>query len=145
MPGDWTSVSTTPMRGPSAASSVATLAVVFDLPVPPRNEWMAMILDMVGPLSVRRGRMLRSATICRASRVSVFTKAQLVRLSLQILKIVSLGNLGHLASGSDFIDLDAELLHLLFQAPLTGTHFARHSLEHPCQLPQLVAPGRNPR
>jgi hypothetical protein len=49
MPGDWISVSTTPIRRPSAASSVATLAVVFDLPVPPWNEWMAMILDMVGP------------------------------------------------------------------------------------------------
>jgi hypothetical protein len=40
------------MRRPPAASSVATLAVVFDLPVPPRNEWMAMILDIVGPPSV---------------------------------------------------------------------------------------------
>ena len=37
-PGDWTSVSTTPTRLPSLASSAAMLAVVFDFPVPPRNE-----------------------------------------------------------------------------------------------------------
>jgi hypothetical protein len=40
IPGDWMSRSTTPTRRPSAARSVATFAVVFDLPVPPRNEWM---------------------------------------------------------------------------------------------------------
>ena len=38
MPGDWMSVSTTPTRRPRIAASTATFAVVFDLPVPPRNE-----------------------------------------------------------------------------------------------------------
>ena len=47
MPGDWMSVSTTPTRRPSAASRAATLAVVLDLPVPPRKEWMDMILVML--------------------------------------------------------------------------------------------------
>src|SRR5205814_1626054 len=46
IPGDWMSVSTTPTRWPSAASSAATLAAAFDLPVPPRNEWTEMILDI---------------------------------------------------------------------------------------------------
>jgi hypothetical protein len=31
---------------------VATLAAVFDLPVPPRNEWIAMTLDIVPLLRV---------------------------------------------------------------------------------------------
>jgi len=43
IPGDWMSVSTTPTRRPSAASSAARLAVVFDVPVPPRYEWTEMI------------------------------------------------------------------------------------------------------
>ncbi len=47
MPGDWMSVSITPTRRPSAASKAATLAVVLDLPVPPRNEWIEMILAIV--------------------------------------------------------------------------------------------------
>ena len=38
MPGDWMSVSMTPTRWPARATSTARLAVVFDLPVPPRNE-----------------------------------------------------------------------------------------------------------
>jgi hypothetical protein len=46
MPGDWMSVSTTPIRWPAAASSVATLAAMFDLPVPPRKEWIEMIFAM---------------------------------------------------------------------------------------------------
>jgi hypothetical protein len=43
MPGDWMSVSTTPTRRPSPASSAARLAVVFDFPVPPRYEWIETI------------------------------------------------------------------------------------------------------
>src|SRR6266849_2319689 len=46
IPGDWISVSIMPMRRPSAASKTAMLAVMFDLPVPPRNEWSEMILLM---------------------------------------------------------------------------------------------------
>src|SRR2546425_12764571 len=45
-PGDWMSVSTTPTCRPWPASRAATLAVVLDLPVPPRNECTAMIVDM---------------------------------------------------------------------------------------------------
>jgi len=32
---------------PLCCSKTAMLAVVFDLPVPPRNEWIEMILDMI--------------------------------------------------------------------------------------------------
>src|SRR5262245_30590570 len=39
IPGDWMSASITPTRAPPTASAAARLAVVFDLPVPPRNEW----------------------------------------------------------------------------------------------------------
>jgi hypothetical protein len=38
IPGDWMSVSITPTRSPRRAAITATFAVVFDLPVPPRNE-----------------------------------------------------------------------------------------------------------
>ena len=38
------SVSMTPTRFPARATSTARLAVVFDLPVPPRNEWVEIIL-----------------------------------------------------------------------------------------------------
>jgi hypothetical protein len=37
------SVSMTPTRWPLRATSTAKLAVVLDLPVPPRNEWVEMI------------------------------------------------------------------------------------------------------
>src|SRR5512133_861819 len=40
------SVSIIPTRTPSAASRAVTLAVVLDLPVPPRNEWMETIFDI---------------------------------------------------------------------------------------------------
>src|SRR3972149_6092308 len=43
MPGDWMSVSMTLTRFPARATSTATLAVVFDFPVPPRNECVEMI------------------------------------------------------------------------------------------------------
>src|SRR5689334_9785449 len=42
MPGDWMSVSITPTRLPPAASRAARLAVVLDLPVPPRKEWIVI-------------------------------------------------------------------------------------------------------
>jgi hypothetical protein len=32
---------------------VVTLAVVFDLPVPPRKEWMEMIFDILPPFNSR--------------------------------------------------------------------------------------------
>src|SRR5688572_13793787 len=50
MPGDWMSVSTTPTRCPAAAIKAARFAVVFDFPVPPRNEWMEIILPNVADL-----------------------------------------------------------------------------------------------
>jgi hypothetical protein len=46
MPGELMSVSTTPTRRPSLASWDDTLAEMLDFPVPPRKEWMDMILDM---------------------------------------------------------------------------------------------------
>ena len=45
MPGDWMSASITPTRLPDWASKAATLAVVFDLPVPPRKLWMETMVD----------------------------------------------------------------------------------------------------
>src|SRR5215208_2549255 len=119
------SASTTPMRRPSAASSAAMLAVVFDLPVPPRKECMAMILDMFG--------------LSRLGCIMLGAEAQPVRLTLQILEVVGLGDLRHLTSGPGFVDLDAQLLHLLLEALLAGADFARHLLKDPRQLPQLVA------
>src|SRR5512136_979219 len=50
IPGEAMSVSTTPTRCPRIAINAARLAVVLDLPVPPRNEWTEMILDMMGSL-----------------------------------------------------------------------------------------------
>src|ERR687891_2590441 len=43
MPGDWMSVSITPTRFPRAERTAAIFAVVFDLPVPPRKEWIETI------------------------------------------------------------------------------------------------------
>ena len=47
------SVSITPTRWPSLASWAATLAEMFDLPVPPRNEWTETILDMMLSFGIR--------------------------------------------------------------------------------------------
>src|SRR5690348_17039735 len=105
MPGDWMSVSTTPTRWPSAASRVATLAAVFDLPVPPRNEWTEMTLDIV-PLLCVPGYVLLLA---------VRAQAKLGGLRLEILEVFGLGDLGHLLGGSCLVDLDAQLPHLLLQ------------------------------
>src|ERR687885_729011 len=89
MPGDWISVSITPTRRPAAASSAATFAAVLDLPVPPRNEWMAMVAPMEPPLAgARLGCLRHVASLCRA---------QPARLFLQGAKIVYLGDRSHLA------------------------------------------------
>src|SRR5438477_5170506 len=104
------SVSTTPTRWPSAASSVATLAAVFDLPVPPRNEWTEMIVDIV-PLLCALECVLRGG---------VRAQPELGGPCLQVLEVLGLGDLGHLPGGSHFVDLDAQLPHLLRQPLLTG-------------------------
>jgi hypothetical protein len=62
-----------------------------------------------------------------------------VCLLLQTTKIVALGDLGHQASLPAVVDLDAEFLHLLCQALLTGIDLARHLLEDPPQAPQFAA------
>src|SRR3954447_8395843 len=54
IPGDWMSRSTTAMFLPSAARSVATFALVFDLPVPPRNEWTETSWAMARPYPLQR-------------------------------------------------------------------------------------------
>ena len=51
MPGDWMSVSMTPTRLPARATRTERLAVVFDFPVPPRKEWVEMILGKCCSLS----------------------------------------------------------------------------------------------
>src|SRR3989304_2896362 len=56
MPGDWMSVSTIPTLWPSAASRVARLAAVLDLPVPPRKEWTEMIFDIIPAPKLRGAR-----------------------------------------------------------------------------------------
>src|SRR5919197_5561931 len=114
IPGDWISVSTTPTRWPSAASSAATLATVFDLPVPPRNEWTEITLDTVPLLCV--------------SELSLGFRAQakLGDFRLEVLEVFGLGDLGHLPGGSRLVDLDVQLQHLLLQPLLTGPYFGRH-------------------
>src|ERR671917_2127492 len=74
-----------------------------------------------------------------ASRLGA--EAQPVRLTLQILEVVGLGDLRHLTSGPGFVDLDAQLLYLLLEALLASAHLARHLLKDPRQPPQLVPPG----
>src|SRR4051794_22434999 len=112
MPGDWMSVSITPTRRSAAASSAATFATVLDLPVPPRNEWMEMVVAMVVPPGVWSGR--------RAALGASLFGAQAARLVLQGAKIVRLGDLGHLTGLLALVDLDAQLLHLLSQTLLAG-------------------------
>src|SRR6266545_3734783 len=102
------SVSTTPIRCPPAASSVATLAVMFDLPVPPRNEWTEMIF---------------------ATALVLGTCPQLVRSALEVPEIVRVGDLGHLLGGPSRVDLDLELADLLLQGLLAGRYLARHAPE----------------
>src|SRR6266487_3796893 len=132
MPGDWMSVSTTPTRWPSAASRVATLAAAFDLPVPPRNEWTEMTLD-IAPLLCASGYVLF---------LGVRAEAKLGDLRLQVPEIVGLGDLGHLPGGACLVNLDAQLPHLLLQQPLTRQDFDRHPLEDAGQLPEgVVAAG----
>src|SRR6266542_2389099 len=104
------SVSTTPIRCPPAASSVATLAVMFDLPVPPRNEWTEMIF---------------------ATALVLGTCPQLVRSALEVPEIVRVGDLGHLLGGPSRVDLDLELADLLLQGLLAGRYLARHAPEDP--------------
>src|SRR6266536_6618686 len=104
------SVSTTPIRCPSAASSVATLAAMFDLPVPPRNEWIEMIF---------------------ATALVVGMCPQLGRSALEVPEIVRVGDLGHLRGGPARIDLDLELADLLLQGLLAGDDLARHAPEDP--------------
>src|SRR5215470_4596535 len=123
IPGDWMSVSTTPTRWPSAASNVATLAAAFDLPVPPRNEWTEMILDIV-PLLCIFGCVLFLGVI-----LGVRAKAERGGLGLEVLEVFGLGNLGNLPGGACLVNLDAQLPHLLLQQPLTRQDFDRHPLE----------------
>src|SRR6266511_1003281 len=104
------SVSTTPIRCPPAASSVATLAVMFDLPVPPRYEWTEMIF---------------------ATALVLGTCPQLVRSALEVPEIVRVGDLGHLLGGPSRVDLDLELADLLLQGLLAGRYLARHAPEDP--------------
>src|SRR3954466_15047177 len=57
MPGDWMSASMTPTRRPLAARHAARFAVVFDLPVPPRNECTETIDAKPASVSWSRGRI----------------------------------------------------------------------------------------
>jgi hypothetical protein len=41
------------------------------------------------------------------------------------------------------IDFDAELLHLLSQAFLAGSHLSRHALKNACELPKHIRTERN--
>src|SRR5215469_8144180 len=130
------SVSTTPTSWPSAANNVATLAAAFDLPVPPRNEWTEMILDIV-PLLCILGCVLFLGVI-----LGVRAKAERGGLGLEVLEVFGLGNLGNLPGGACLVNLDAQLPHLLPQQPLTRQDFDRHPLEDAGQLPEgVVAAG----
>src|SRR5436853_5582440 len=94
-PGDWMSRSTTATVLPSRASSVATFAVVFDLPVPPRNEWTEITVAI------------------RATLLGV--EPQRTGLLLQVAEVVGLGDRIDLLRGLRLVDLDLQRLHLRLQ------------------------------
>src|SRR5262245_25334975 len=109
IPGDWRSRSTTPTRRPSEASSVATLAVVFDLPVPPRKEWTETSCAMVRPYYAW----------------SVSVEPEGARLLLEVAEVVGVRDLRDPAGGAGLVDLDPELLHLRLQPSLALEDLAR--------------------
>src|SRR6187397_396680 len=129
MPGDWMSVSTTATRFPEDARQTARLAVRFDLPVPPRYEWMETILAMLR----RSGD--DSARSARAGRVA---GDQHFGPRLQRLKVVRLGDLGDLGGLSLLVNGDHELLDLGAQPAFTGGHFDAHALEESGQVAERV-------
>src|SRR5436190_19327453 len=111
-PGDWMSRSTTATVRPCCASSVATLAVVFDLPVPPRNEWTEI-----------------SCAIARAYTALLgVAQPEALRLLLQIAEVVGVGDLFDLPGRLRLVDLDLQRLHLRLQASLALVDLARHPL-----------------
>src|SRR4249919_110221 len=122
IPGDWMSRSTIPTRRPSAARTVATFAVVFDLPVPPRNECTETTCAMARPYPAR----------------SVGVEAHAARLLLEVAEVVRVGDLRDLLGGAGLVDLDAELLHLGLQSSLALDDLARHPLEDPRELSERV-------
>jgi hypothetical protein len=65
MPEDWISVSITRTRCPCKARTAARFAVVFDLPVPPRKEWMDMTLGIKMLPQARQTTILRSSGLER--------------------------------------------------------------------------------
>src|SRR6476646_9820319 len=125
IPGDWMSRSTTPTCRPSAARMVATFAVVFDLPVPPRNECTETTWAMPRPYPAR----------------SVGVEAHAACLLLEVAEVVGVGDLGDLLGSAGLVDLDAELLDLGLQAPLAREDLARHPLEDPRELAERVFAG----
>src|SRR6188472_2115609 len=121
------SVSTTATRFPEDARHTARFAVRFDLPVPPRYEWMATTLAMDSAL--RRD----SAREVGASRVA---GGQYLGPGLQFLKIVRLGDLGDLRGLALLVDGDDELLDLGPQPALTRGDFDAHALKEAGQITQ---------
>src|SRR5947208_8070670 len=91
-----------PMRLPPSASVVATLAVRFDLPVPPRKEWMEIILAM----DVFRG---------IGSAGGQTARAQIPGAGLEILEIVAAYDGGDLPAFLGVVDLHTKLADLILQ------------------------------
>src|SRR5512133_293560 len=65
-------------------------------------------------------------------------RPQRVRLALQVLEVVGLGDLGHARRGPPGVDLDAQLADLLLERLLAGGHLVRHAPEHTRQLAEGV-------
>src|SRR5574341_2097302 len=120
MPGDWMSVSTTPTRCPAIATCEATLAVVFDLPVPPRKEWIETILVMMPVLQVNWEGLL---VACFA----LFANPLGSRLQIRI--ETTLGELLILGLALGLVNLDGQLAQLVLQVFLTFLHALDHGEE----------------
>src|SRR4029450_8958561 len=114
MPGDCTSVSTTPTRRPWAAASVATFAVILDFPVPPRNEWTETILATVSSLL---------STLALQAKVGHFP--------FQRLEVVGLRDFLDLPGRPSPVDLDAQLSDLALETLLAGHALAGHPADDP--------------
>lgn len=104
------SVSMTPTRKPRLAVRTARFAVVFDFPVPPRNEWVEIIFPNLG-LSIycdvhhietesfvcERVSRLRLARVALSLIALTASGSHLCGDSLKLLEVIALSNFIHLA------------------------------------------------
>src|SRR3954447_3108000 len=119
-----------PTRLPCCASRTATLAVIFDLPVPPRNEWVEMIFVMVALHFLRMyAKVLLAYAIGSGCSGLLQVIAQSLSVQLQSLEEIRLCQRSHLTCLMLSIDLNAEFGYARFKLRLTDLHFCRHIVE----------------